>query len=159
MTALRGFLLGCVPVGVEVIQSQANRVPEPAGADFILMTPTLRQRMSTNLDKWPAVAAAAAIDRSHSTSIEIQLDIHGPTGADYAQIIGTLFRDEYACDLMQDAGISPLFATDGMQAPFINAEKQYENRWVMKVTLGASPIVSTPQEFAATLAATLRPVI
>lgn len=160
LTALRSFLLSCVPAGVEVIQAQDNRVAEPRGANFIVMTPTLRQRMSTNKAEWPAGEPDAdAIDRGHSTAITVQLDIHGPAGSDYAQIIATLFRDGYGCDMMDGTGIAPLYATDGMQMPFLNAERQYENRWTMKVTLGGSPIVSTPQEFAATLAATLRPVI
>lgn len=159
MTGLRTFLLSCVPAGVEVFQSQANRVVEPAGADFIVMTPTMRERLSTNSDTWPKTVNPDHMDRSHSSQITVQLDIHGPNGSDYALVIATLFRDDYGCDAMQAAGITPYYATDGMQMPFINAENQYENRWTMKLTLSSSAIVSTPQDFAATLAATLRPVI
>jgi hypothetical protein len=36
--------------GVEVIQAQQNRVPEPKGSDFIVMTTTFRARLSTNID-------------------------------------------------------------------------------------------------------------
>ena len=158
MTALRSFLLTCVPAGVEVIQAQDNRVPEPKGADFIVMTPTMRERMATNQDTWAPTAAPLTLERGHSTSITVQLDIHGPNGADNAQVISTLLRDAYACDAMQGTGIAPLYATDGQQMPFVNAEKQYENRWTMKVTLGGAPIVSTAQDFAATLVATVKPV-
>jgi hypothetical protein len=158
MTALRTFLLGCVPNGVEVFQSQDNRVPMPAAANFIIMTPSGRERMSTNNDTYLIASAPDHMSRGHSTAMVVQLDIYGPAGADYAQIIATLFRDDYACQLMDAAGIAPLFATDGQQMPLVTAEKQYLDRWTMKVTLGGSPIVSTPQNFAATLTATVNSV-
>lgn len=47
-TALRAFLLSVLPSGVEVIQAQDNRVPEPAGGDFVLMTPLRQERLSYN---------------------------------------------------------------------------------------------------------------
>lgn len=48
--ALRSFLLSVVPAGVEVILAQANRVPEPASPNFIVMTPLRMPRLSTNVD-------------------------------------------------------------------------------------------------------------
>jgi hypothetical protein len=48
--ALRGLILAIVPSGTEVIQAQANRVPEPNGSDFVLMTVIMRTRLSTNVD-------------------------------------------------------------------------------------------------------------
>lgn len=47
-TALRAFLLSVLPVGVEVVQAQDNRVPEPAAGDFVLMTPLRQERLSYN---------------------------------------------------------------------------------------------------------------
>ena len=41
-TALRSFLLGVLPNGVEVIKGQVNRVAEPQGSDFVVFWP-LRQ--------------------------------------------------------------------------------------------------------------------
>jgi hypothetical protein len=37
-----------VPSATEVIQAENNRVPEPANADFIVMTPLLLERLDTN---------------------------------------------------------------------------------------------------------------
>lgn len=49
-TGLRTVLLGILPTGVEVVQGQANQVPEPKSPDFVVMTVIRRQRISTNLD-------------------------------------------------------------------------------------------------------------
>ncbi|MBZ9683208.1 hypothetical protein LB531_21355 [Mesorhizobium sp. CO1-1-2] len=59
-TVLRGFLLQYLPAGVEVITSQDNRVPEPAG-DFVAMTVGRRGRLSTNVDTYQDCAFEASI--------------------------------------------------------------------------------------------------
>jgi hypothetical protein len=49
MTALRAVLLQALPA-IEVIQSEDNQVPEPAGNDFVVMNPLLRTRLAQNYD-------------------------------------------------------------------------------------------------------------
>jgi hypothetical protein len=51
-TALRSFLLSILPDGTEVIEGQDNDVAEPIGPDFVVMTPILRNRLSTNIDDY-----------------------------------------------------------------------------------------------------------
>ena len=161
MTGLRTFVLSVLPVGVECFQGQANRVVEPVGPDFIVMTPANRMRMATNVDSYDTTdAAPTVLDIAASTQFSVQLDIHGPNGSDYAQTIATLFRDEYGCRELDPTGrIAPLFADDGKQMPFINGENQFENRWVMNLAMQGSPTISTPQDFAANVAVTIVPII
>ena len=52
LTVLRSFLLSVLPPGVEIIRAQINRVPEPIGQEFVVMTPLLRSRLSTNVDDY-----------------------------------------------------------------------------------------------------------
>lgn len=47
-TALRSFLLTALLPNTSVIKAQVNRVPEPAVADFVLMTPLRQDRLETN---------------------------------------------------------------------------------------------------------------
>lgn len=61
LTVLRALLLDILPAGVEVIQAQDNKVSEPAGDDFVLMTPRSRHRLSTNVDGYMDCAFAASI--------------------------------------------------------------------------------------------------
>lgn len=60
-TVLRAFLLNILPAGVEVIAGQDNRVPEPVGADFVVMTNAWRTRFSTNYDTSADVFFTGAI--------------------------------------------------------------------------------------------------
>jgi hypothetical protein len=155
LTALRSVLLAYVG-SIEVFRAQVNRVPEPQGVDYIEMTPITRERLSTNVDvysdgflrtpKYPGTSNAL-----QPTQVGVQLDIHGPNSADTTQIISTMFRDRAACALFTATGfdVQLLFASEPHQAPFINAENQYETRWSMDVELQANPIVTTAQDFAA----------
>jgi hypothetical protein len=60
-TQLRAFLLQILPAGVEVISAQVNRVPEPEGDDFVIMTPLLRTRLATNEDEFSDALFTASI--------------------------------------------------------------------------------------------------
>ena len=51
-TALRAFLLGVLASAVEIVRGQDNRVAEPVGADFVVMWPLLRERISTNVNSY-----------------------------------------------------------------------------------------------------------
>ena len=48
-TALRSFLLGILPSGVDIIQGQVNRVAQPSSPDYIVYWPLRQSRLSTNI--------------------------------------------------------------------------------------------------------------
>lgn len=88
----------------------------------------------------------------------VQLDVHGPNSADFAQMISTLIRDQYATRVFGDfalATITPLYADDPKQVPYQNAEQEIETRYVLEVHLQANQTSTAPQEFADTLHANL----
>lgn len=156
--ALRTFLLDILPAGTEVVRAQINRTPEPEGADFIVMTQVLRERLSTNVDTYSdgylvSPANPSVVRALQPTRVTIQLDVHGPASAENAQIITTLFRSEYATDQFTVSGfdVQPLFAGDPRQMPFINGEQQVETRWVIDAVLQVNPVVTVAQQFASAL--------
>lgn len=212
LVALRTTLLSILPTGVEVIRAEQNRVAEPPGSDFVVMTPILRERLATNTVSYidalfmgsiagtvltvasltqgsmsvgqpisgPGVAAgtiitalaggtggvgtytvtpsqtapmAALLGGVYSalapTKTTVQLDVHGPASANNAQIIGTMLRDTYACQIMASViDAQPLYAGEPRQAPFVNAEQQFEYRWSLDVVIQVNPTVTVTQDFA-----------
>lgn len=213
LTALRSFLLSIMPAGMEIVRGQDNRVPEPAGPNFITMTPILRSRLETNVSTYadcaftgsisgttltvtavqlgqisagntlfgvgvaagttitalgtgtggigtytvstsqtvPSETMAAGVnDVMQPTKVTVQLDIHGPASGDNAQIITTLFFDDYAFQSFVGSGfdVRPLYASEPNQIPFANAEQQIEERWVVDVTMQCNPTLNIPQQFA-----------
>jgi len=156
-TAVRAWLLSILPDGVEVLQTIVNKVAEPAGPDFVMMTIKAQTRKATNVETWDTEAVdPVTVDAVQSTGMTLQLDCHGDNGRNFAQIITTLWRSDFACRALLPAGIQPLYHEGPHQAPFMNGEKQYENRWVLDIAFQASPVVSAPQDFAATLSVDLQ---
>jgi hypothetical protein len=155
LTVLRGFLLGIMPLNFEVIRAEINRVPEPNSPDFAVLTPTGRMRLSTNTAVWTDGYPGSPSIRTTTqpTQITVQIDVHGPASADNVQIITTLLRDDYACQLFAASGydIAPLYAGDPQQIPFTNSEQQVEFRWVIDAVLQANTVVTMPQDFASSV--------
>lgn len=153
LTALRAFLIDVLPDGVEVVQGQGNNVAMPAGGDFIVMTPASRMQMATTVTDYAPDDGEKEVDRS--TGFAYQLDVYGPNGSDYTQVITTLLRDDYGCTFLKPYGIAPLYCEDGQQMPLVTGEQQYLNRWMMRGVLQANVAVTVPQQFADTLITTL----
>jgi hypothetical protein len=145
--ALRAFILSVLPGSVEVIQTQNNRVPQPTGNNWVGMTATSRNQLSSSYRDGDPLADAMLTARS--TGLGFTLDVYGPDSTDNAQIIATLLRDEYGCRFMEPYGCQPLYCNDGNQMPLLNGEAQYEQRWMLQVMLQANPYVSTPAQFPA----------
>lgn len=89
----------------------------------------------------------------------IQLDVHGPLAGDNAQIISTLLRDTYGVDQFATSGfdVTPLYASDPKQLPFINGEEQVETRWVVDAVLQCNPVVTIPQQYGQTVTVAVQP--
>lgn len=216
LTTLRTLLLGVLDPSVEVIKGQINRVPEPAGDDFVVMTPIRHSMLwARNLDEYidtlyngsisgqtltvntlaygsilpgspvfgvgitagtqiikqlsgtiggvgtyqvttPQTVAAETMasglaEMTQHVDVAVQLDVHGPAGGDNAQIIATILRDEYACEVFEASGfdMDPLYTEDPRQIPFFNENQQAEYRWIVEARIQANQKISVGQQFAA----------
>lgn len=150
---LRAFMLDVLTIGpANVVKGQANRVPMPAGPNFVILTPTGRAQLATTARTYrpsddPAPTDGAR-DTQRQTRLDVQVDIYGPAAAENVQIVSTLLRDMYGCDFLRPHKVQPLYCSDPRQLPLITGEKQYEQRWMLGATLQFNPTVSTSQQFA-----------
>ncbi|WP_160286392.1 phage neck terminator protein [Pseudomonas knackmussii] len=143
--ALRSFLLAVLGDTFQVFKSQNNQVAMPTGA-FVMMTPLFIDGLSTNV-----VTYDAANDERHdtrTTQFRVQLDVYGPGASANSNIIATLFRSEYATDLMASGPLQPFYATEPKQNVMTNSEAQYEDRWTFELYMQFNPTVTSPQQFA-----------
>jgi hypothetical protein len=81
------------------------------------------------------------------TQLALQLDFHGPNSGDNVKIIESLWRSDYAYDLLNPLGVSPLYSSDPREMPFMNAEQQYEYSWTIDLEMQTNPVVLTSQQF------------
>lgn len=133
-TAIRSFLLPHLS-GFDVVEFQNNRVPEPDG-DFVIMSSLGGRRLSLNGDTYGDATVAIL----QPWEMRVQLDFHSAdttSSADAATKISALFRSWYAVDAFKDGGlgVTPLYADDARQRPFVNAEQEYETRWTLDVAV------------------------
>jgi hypothetical protein len=154
-TALRAYLLQVTGAAQEVIRAQTNRAAPPVGPAWISMTSDQRKRLSKARDDWDySDPNASTWIITQPTEVRVQIDLYGPSAGNTATVLHATFNDSYACDFFaaQDFDIQPLYSTEAVQLPLINGEAQYEQRYTMTLALQINPAVSTPQDFADTLA-------
>lgn len=143
-TTLRAFLLSILPSGTEVVRGQTNKVPEPASLNFVVMIPLMRNRLETTTTAYTDNGTGSNRSDVEPTQFTVQLDFHGPLAGDNVQIFTTLFRSDYATTQFATSGfdITPLFHSEPRQAPFINGEANYEQKWTVDAEMQINPIVS-----------------
>lgn len=147
---------------VLVIQGQPNRAAMPSAAPgFVMVQTTTTKRLRTNQETWSLTNPNPDhLDVEQGTEIRMQLDLYGEASGDWAVILCTLLRSEYACTVLAGADpttpvVVPLYAGDPFNAPLADSEEQYENRWTIDAILQYNPVTSVPMQFADTLAVTL----
>jgi hypothetical protein len=131
------------------IASQTSGTTGGAGVYVVSRAQTLPSR----------TLASGAKTVTEEVEVSVQIDFHSADlsgGGDMARVVSALFRDEFAAAQFAgqspNYGVSPLHADDPRQAPFVNAEQQYEWRWTVEALLQANVVVSVPQQFADSLA-------
>src|SRR5271157_2653394 len=90
----------------------------------------------------PVLMAAGEILVTQPTEITMQLDFHSAVsdGADQSQTFVTMARSLQGGDLFRSYanGVGILYCEDPRLVPFVNAEQQWEQRWVVNAHLQAA---------------------
>ncbi len=164
-TIIRAFMVayipgaGATPPTVEFVRGLQNRVAEPTSSDFVVITPLSRVRLATNLESYNDQVTTGYKLSTQPTQWNVQLDFHGPNGADNSQLFVTLWRDDVGVSFFDNytapIDAEPLYCEDPRQLAFVNGEQQFEERWTVDAALQVNPIVTTDQQFAASLSATI----
>lgn len=156
-------------IDCKAVQGFVNRAAMPIGG-FIAMA-TLRQiRLSTNTTVYSdtfveqdvffggeevvfggqTIAFGGTPNGTKAVTQEIewtvQLDCYGVQAMQWANILTTLFRDEFSCSALKPY-IQPLGADDPISLPLINGEQQYEQRWVVEAKFQYNSTTTVPQQF------------
>lgn len=134
-----------------IVRAQTNRVPMPL-TGFV----ELRELMQTDLET-PTFINNGAGDPpvlqatiTTPTKFDVQVSFFGPSAGDWCKAVKAVWRTPYAVSQFP-AGIAPLYCSDGIQAPLITGEEQYENKWILTGSLQYNPDVVVPQQSAITL--------
>ena len=72
------FLVSIMPADVAVVLGEVNRVPEPPGPEFIVMTPIRQRRLRTNIDSDADSKFTGAIAGTTLTVTAVDANLDGP---------------------------------------------------------------------------------
>ena len=148
---MRNWLLSVLPLSVQVVQGQQNRVAPPP-APFVAMTLVERTRLATN--GWTYTATTREV--SEPARLGMRLGLFGPGAGACVQTIAALWRDPLAAAFF--AGLpfqlTPLDAAPPTQSGFTDGEHQYEENWSVDLHMQVTFCLSIAQDFATTLSAT-----
>ena len=139
--------------GVQVVKGLGNRVPLPKGGvetmpGFIVVTPLFHDRLRTNIDLWNTDQILSAPQTcEQGLQARVQIDCFGTMSEDWANLISTLWRDQYGCSALNPI-CSPLYADDPRQIALEDSEAQYEERWCIDARLQTNVVVTISQQFA-----------
>ena len=154
--ALRGLIQGIVggTPPIEIVLGLGNRVPMPKNG-FIAMTAIGSYRLETNqdtdIDGFYAVPPAPGITQAlQATRLDLQIDFYGKYSNSWATMFGTLFRDDYSCEILGSV-CQPLYADDPRMIPLISGEDQYLERWSVDCAIQYNPVTTTAQSFSASI--------
>ncbi|MFZ4835763.1 phage neck terminator protein [Rouxiella sp. Mn2063] len=138
------------PICGSVQQAQVNRVPMPKG-EFCILTPLRFTRLSTTRDIKADTGnpSDSAMGYTEVRQADIQVDIYGDGAGDRAIALETVFTSGYGYDKIKsiDSRLAPLHSSAAIQAPMINAESQWQERYVVTLSLQAHITVSFPQDY------------
>ncbi len=149
-TAICAFIAAVtgLVVGVSVVQGLQNRSSEPLPG-FINVEFLYQHRLRTNIDSFdtsggPPTTASVEAEFEYT----FQIDCYGPNSNAWATMLSTLLRDEYAVNQLSPQGVTPLYADEARLIQFVNAEQQYEQKWVVEAHFQINPVTTVPQQFA-----------
>lgn len=131
-------------------QAQANRIPMPKG-QFCILTPLRFIRLSTTRDikQDTGSSLTSAMGYTEVRQADIQVDIYGQGAGDRAIALETTFASSYGYDKIKaiDKRLAPLYSSSAIQAPMINAESQWQERYIVTLSLQAHITVSFSQDY------------
>ncbi|WP_239641926.1 phage neck terminator protein [Edwardsiella tarda] len=138
------------PICGQCRQAQANRTSMPKG-QFCILTPLRFERLSTtrSINQDTGEPSTSAMGWTEVRRADIQVDIYGSGAGDRAVTLETVFASGYAYDQIKaiDARVAPLYSTAAIQAPMIDAEQQWQERWTLDVSLQVHMTASFPQDY------------
>lgn len=138
------------PICGKVQQAQADRVPMQKG-QFCIMTPLRFPRLSVTRDikQDTGTPLTSSMGYTEVRRADIQVDIYGENAGDRAIALETVFASSYGYETIKarDSRLAPLYSSDAIQAPMVNAESQWQERYIITLSLQAHITVSFPQDY------------
>lgn len=142
-------------ISANIFKGFQNMTATPAGTSYIVIQPGVVVRQNQIVRDYDAVNLVVNVERD--TQYSYQIDCYGPNGPDYANTLAVAWPSLWTSDYFNGYLATPtpgaplpvmaLYADEPQQLNIVNAELQYEQRFMLKLVLQANQTVSLPQDF------------
>lgn len=79
--------------------------------------------------------------------VEVQIDFYGDFAFDRANDIINISRTEFLCSFLKPYGIQPIAAEDAQNLTGVSGEKEYVERWMVRLEIDYRDAVSDTQDW------------
>jgi len=145
-------------LSANIFKGFQNMTATPPGASYVVLQPGIVVRQNQLRRDYDAASLVVNVERD--TEYLYQCDCYGPIAPDLANTIAIAWPSLWTSDFfngylaMPTSGaplpVTPLYADEPQQLNIVNAELQYEQRFMLRLHLQANQTVSLPQEFFST---------
>ena len=132
----------------QIIKGFQNLAATPLGS-YIVISPGILQRQDFGRRVYEPVAGK--LDLIAHNTYSYQVDCYGQKGAERASIIAGAWRTMWGVDTMQSAALVPLYADPAQQLNIVNAEGQFEQRFMVRLFGQVNQTIRVPQDYFDTL--------
>ena len=127
----------------KILAGYNNHVQLPADNDYIIFTVLNPRRYGT-----PRVITDINGNTSYQDfRCEVQIDFYGNFAFDRACDIVNISRTEFLCEFLSDYGIQPTFVDEAQNLTGISGEKEYVERWMVRLEIDYRDAVSVSQDW------------
>lgn len=127
----------------KILAGYNNHVQLPADNDYIIFTVLNPRRYGT-----PIVRTNENGNTSYQDfRCEVQIDFYGNFAFDRACDIINISRTEFLCQFLEPYGIQPIFVDEAQNMTGVSGEKEYVERWMVRLEIDYRDAVSDSQDY------------
>jgi len=126
----------------KILAGYNNHVQLPDDNDYIIFTILNPRRYGT-----PIVITNINGNTSYQDfRCEVQIDFYGDFAFDRACDIVNISRTEFLCEFLAQYNIQPIFVDEAQNLTGISGEKEYVDRWTVRLEIDYRDAVSVSQD-------------
>lgn len=139
----------CGVANGSIIRGWNNRVPSPK-PPFVVMSIIDSVRLTTDTHDYHYLGGDRLddnVDVGQGVQCRVQLDCYGEGSYDVASKISVFALDFEGIRKFKTYGLSPLYASNPQDLPFVTGESMYEARWMVEIFLNFDAVHRRQQDF------------
>ena len=129
---------------LQIVKGFQNLTAPPTGS-YVVISPGIMQRQDRGRRRYDP-ANSLVIAQAHQT-YSYQLDCYGAAGPTWSSVLAAAWDDMWGVDNMVPQILTPLYADAPQQLNIVNAQEQYEQRFMIRLFGQVNQDVGLPQDF------------